>query len=98
MNAVDGFILKPNQVGTISEGLDTFDFAERHDLLAIPSGRSGGVVGDVVMDFAVGLNVKLLKNGAPRSGERIDKLNFLLRVADKHPELHLFDGSSLSKF
>ena len=67
-------------------------------MLSIPSGRSGGVVGDVIMDFAVGLGVKLLKNGAPRSGERIDKLNFLLRVASQHPEADRLVAASLSRF
>lgn len=98
LHAVDGFILKPNQVGTISEALDTFDYALQNNLIAIPSGRSGGVIGDVVMDFSVGLNTMLQKNGAPRSGERIDKLNFLLRVADQYPSLPLCDISRISRF
>ena len=98
LHAIDGFVLKPNQVGTISEAIDTFSFAEGHNMLSIPSGRSGGVVGDVIMDFAVGLGVKLLKNGAPRSGERIDKLNFLLRVASQHPEADRLVAASLSRF
>lgn len=97
LNAVDGFILKPNQIGTISEALKTYDFATKNNLLAIPSGRSGGVVGDVIMDFSVGLNAPFQKNGAPRSGERIDKLNFLLRVADEYPQLGLADFSSIIK-
>jgi enolase len=79
--AAGGFILKPNQVGTITEALDAFEFATRNDLIAIPSGRSGGVIDDIVMDLSVGLQVPLQKNGAPRSGERIEKLNFLMRAA-----------------
>ncbi|MGH3957434.1 phosphopyruvate hydratase, partial [Mycobacterium sp.] len=78
-SAIDGFILKPNQVGTIAEALDCFEYAAQNAILAIPSGRSGGVINDVVMDLAVGLGVPFQKNGAPRSGERIEKLNFLLR-------------------
>ena len=82
MNAIDGFILKPNQIGTITEAMETYDLAVSRGLFAIPSGRSGGVVGDVVMDLAAGLGVRFIKNGAPRSGERIDKLNFLMRACD----------------
>src|SRR5699024_8610494 len=89
MEAIDGFILKPNQVGTITEALDAYALARSHGLLAIPSGRAGGVIGDVVMDLAVGLQVPFLKNGCPRSGERIDKLNFLMRAADLHPGCRL---------
>lgn len=98
LNAIDGFILKPNQVGTITEALHTYDFAASHNLLATPSGRAGGVIGDVVMDLAVGLQVGFIKNGAPRSGERIDKLNFLMRAADLNPECKLADITPLLKF
>lgn len=98
LKAVNGFILKPNQVGTITEALDTFTFAKEHNLIAVPSGRSGGVIGDVAMDFAVGLQVPFIKNGAPRSGERIDKLNFLMRACDLNPNCKLSDISNLVKF
>lgn len=98
LDAIDGFILKPNQVGTISEAMDAYEFARKHDLLAIPSGRAGGVIGDVVMDFAVGLQVGFIKNGAPRSGERIDKLNFLMRACDLQPGCSLSDIRPVLKF
>ncbi|WP_029265195.1 MULTISPECIES: phosphopyruvate hydratase [unclassified Microbacterium] len=78
--AVDGFVLKPNQVGTVTESLETFDLAEEAGLLALPSGRSGGVIDDIVMDLSLGLQVPFQKNGAPRTGERIEKLNFLIRA------------------
>ena len=97
-NSIDGFILKPNQVGTISEALDAYRFARERGLLAIPSGRSGGVIGDVVMDLAVGLDVSFIKNGCPRSGERIDKLNFLMRVADLNPGCLMSYITSLVRF
>ncbi len=96
--AVDGFILKPNQVGTISEALDCFAYAETHGLLSCPSGRSGGVIDDVVMDFSVGLQVPFQKNGAPRSGERIEKLNFLMRAAEAIPGCALADVPALARF
>ncbi|MGU3575429.1 phosphopyruvate hydratase [Brucellaceae bacterium C25G] len=96
--AVDGFVLKPNQIGTITEAMDAYRYAEKHALLAVPSGRSGGVMDDVVMDFSVGLQVPFQKNGAPRSGERIEKLNFLMRVAARNPGTRLYDISHLLKF
>lgn len=97
-SAVDGFILKPNQVGTIAEALDCFEYATQNDVLAIPSGRSGGVIDDVVMDLAVGLGAPFQKNGAPRSGERIAKLNFLLRAAEGIPDCALADVAALARF
>lgn len=97
-NSIDGFILKPNQVGTISEALEAHAYANAHGLFSIPSGRSGGVIGDVVMDLAVGLQVPFIKNGCPRSGERIDKLNFLMRVKDMHPGCHMANISDIVRF
>ncbi|WP_029050282.1 enolase C-terminal domain-like protein [Cupriavidus sp. amp6] len=96
--AVDGFVLKPNQVGTITEALDAYQFAEQHGMIAVPSGRSGGVVDDVVMDFSVGLQVPFQKNGAPRSGERIEKLNFLMRANARSPGCRLYDITPLLRF
>jgi glycerate 2-kinase len=98
LRACDGFILKPNQVGTITEALDAYKFAQEHQMIAVPSGRSGGVVDDVVMDFSTGLHVPFQKNGAPRSGERIEKLNFLMRACDSSPGCKLMDISGLIKF
>ncbi len=97
-HAVDGFILKPNQVGTITEAMDAHRFASDHDMISVPSGRSGGVVDDVVMDFSVGLEVPFQKNGAPRSGERIEKLNFLMRANAASPGCRLYDIKPLLRF
>ncbi|MDQ8020370.1 MAG: enolase C-terminal domain-like protein [Moraxellaceae bacterium] len=96
--AVDGFVLKPNQVGTITEALDAYQFARQHGMVAVPSGRSGGVVDDVVMDLSVGLQVPFQKNGAPRSGERIEKLNFLMRANARSEGCHLYDITHLLRF
>lgn len=97
-SSIDGFILKPNQVGTITEAMEAHRFAEEHGLFSITSGRSGGVVGDVVMDLAVGLQIPFIKNGCPRSGERIDKLNFLLRVKDNYPGCHMAKIEDIVRF
>ena len=98
LKAIDGFILKPNQVGSITEAFDAYRFAQEHQMIAVPSGRSGGVVDDVVMDFSTGLQVPFLKTGAPRSGERIEKLNFLMRANASNPGCRLYDVSKLIKF
>lgn len=95
---IDGFILKPNQVGSITEALDTYRFAQEHGLLAIPSGRSGGAVGDIVADLCLGLETLISKNGAPKSGERLDKINSLLRASSENPGSCLADCSRLARF
>ena len=60
-NAAEGFVLKPNQVGTITEALETHKIAKEHNMFTVPSGRSGGVVGDIIMDISVGLEVDFQK-------------------------------------
>lgn len=96
--ACDGFILKPNQVGTITEAMEAHAFARENGMISVPSGRSGGVVDDVVMDFSVGLQVPFQKNGAPRSGERIEKLNFLMRANAANPGCRMADITPLLRF
>jgi enolase len=98
LKAIEGFILKPNQVGSITEALDAYRFAQEHQMIAVPSGRSGGVIDDVVMDLSTGLQVPFQKTGAPRSGERIEKLNFLMRASASSPGCRLYDISRLVKF
>ncbi len=98
MKAAEGFVLKPNQVGTITEALETYEIAKAHNMMVIPSGRSGGVVNDIVMDISVGKEVDIQKNGAPKSGERIEKLNFLMRACDENPGCALSNLSSLVRF
>lgn len=98
LKAVEGFILKPNQVGTISESIEANNFAKEHNMITVPSSRAGGIVGDIIMDLAVGLQVCAVKNGAPRSGERIDQLNFLYRAASENPNAKLYDFSKYIRF
>jgi enolase len=98
LHAVDGFIFKPNQVGTITEAVDAHDFAKQHDMIVVPSGRAGGIVDDIVRDMSVGLQVPMQKNGAPRSGERIEALNFLMRAGARNPGSSLYDITSLLRF
>ena len=88
-NAVRGMVLKPNQVGTITEALEARKYAEENGLWVIPSVRAGGTVDDIVKEIAVGIQAPLVKCGAPRSGERISFLNTLLRAADEYPEARL---------
>lgn len=96
--SIGGFIFKPNQIGTITESLETHAFAKEHHLITVPSQRGGGVIDDVVMDLCLAMEVPAVKNSAPRSGERIYACNKLYRAADENPDAKLFDYSSLQRF
>ena len=95
---IDGFILKPNQIGSLTEAFTAFDYAKANNIVGIPSGRSGGVLGDIVADLAVALQVPFMKTGCPKSGERIAKINYLLTLQDRHPEYSLADLGNIVRF
>lgn len=97
-HAIGGFIFKPNQVGTITESLQTHKFAREHGMISVASQRGGGVIDDVVMDLCLAMEMPAVKNSAPRSGERIYACNMLYRAADENPHAKLFDFDKLKKF
>ena len=82
MGAANAIVIKPNMVGTISEALETVEYAKTHGYWIIPGGRAGGSVDDPVTDLAVAAGAPLVKFGAPRAGEKINKYNRLLQIQD----------------
>jgi enolase len=73
-------LLKPNQVGTVSELADALDTAGRGGFRAMMSHRSGETDDPFIADLAVALDVRQIKAGAPARGERVAKYNQLLRI------------------
>jgi enolase len=82
MGAANAIVIKPNMVGTLSEALETVAYAKAHGYWIIPGGRAGGSVDDPVTDLAVAAGAPLVKFGAPRAGEKINKYNRLLQIQD----------------
>ena len=83
MGAAGGMIVKPNQVGTLTETLETVRFMKENDLLIVASGRAGGVLDDPTTDLAVAVGAQMLKTGAPRSGERVISINDGIRIEEE---------------
>lgn len=79
-DAVSGVIIKPNQVGTITETLETVKNCRRNKLSIVASHRSGDTPDVFIADFAVGIGAKYLKAGAPARGERVAKYDRLLEI------------------
>lgn len=75
-----GLVIKPNQVGTISETIEVVKEAQKNNLKIIVSHRSGETNDDFIADFAVGVSADYVKFGAPARGERVAKYNRLLEV------------------
>lgn len=78
--AIGGIIIKPNQIGTISETLDVVDMARKANIKIIVSHRSKETDDDFIADFAVGVGSDYVKFGAPAEGERVAKYNRLLQI------------------
>lgn len=81
--AVTGMIIKPNQVGTISEVITTATMCETNGIVKIVSHRSGDTCDSFISDLAVGIQAQYMKSGAPARGERVAKYNRLLRIEEE---------------
>jgi len=81
--ACSAILLKPNQVGSLSEFLDVVALAKQHDFKCIVSHRSGETTDTWIADLAVGIAADYVKFGAPARGERIVKYNRLSQIADE---------------
>lgn len=77
MNAV---LIKPNQIGTISETKDAVELCQKAGWGTMVSHRSGETNDDFIADFAVGVGAGQIKSGAPCRGERLAKYNRLLEI------------------
>lgn len=82
LKAATAILIKPNQVGTISETLSVMKIAEQAGFKIIVSHRSGETEDTSIVHLAVGAGADGLKAGAPNRGERIAKYNELLRIAE----------------
>lgn len=78
--ACNGVIIKPNQVGTLTETIEVVIEAKKHDIRTVVSSRSGETNDDFIADFAVGIGSDYIKFGAPARGERVTKYNRLLEI------------------
>ena len=84
MNAANAIIIKPNQIGCLSETYDTVKIAKEHNVVPIVSHRSGETTDKTIAHLAVGFSAPIIKTGAI-GGERIAKLNELIRIEEEIP-------------
>ncbi len=79
----NSILLKANQIGTITEMLETIKLAKENNFKTIISHRSGETEDTFIADLAVGLNLGFIKTGSLCRGERICKYNRLLRIEEQ---------------
>jgi len=76
----NGMVLKLNQIGSVSEGIEAFLLAKSFGWKVIVSHRAGETNDDFIADFSVGVGADFIKTGAPSGGERVAKYNRLLAI------------------
>ncbi len=92
LKASNSILIKPNQVGTLTETVAAIHTAQQAGWTAVVSHRSGETEDTTIADLAVGLNTGLIKTGAPCRSERTAKYNRLLRIEDELGESASFTG------
>jgi enolase len=95
--AANSILIKPNQVGTLSETLDAIRVAQSAGWTTVISHRSGETEDTTIADLAVATNAGQIKAGAPGRSERVAKYNRLLRIADRLGESAVYAGAGALK-
>ncbi len=85
-------LIKVNQIGTLSETLDTVELATRHSYTSVMSHRSGETEDSTIADLAVAVNCGQIKTGAPARSDRVAKYNQLLRIEEMLGDSARFRG------
>jgi enolase len=82
-NACSGLILKPNQIGTVTETIEAAKLAKSFGWKIMVSNRAGETQDDFIADLAVGVGAEFIKSGAPFPKERMAKYNRLVRIEEE---------------
>ncbi len=93
--AANALLVKPNQIGTLSETLYAIRTAESAGYSIVISHRSGETEDDFIADLAVGVGAPLIKTGAPCRSERVAKYNRLLRIEEMLGDMAEYAGKTV---
>lgn len=80
--STNAILIKPNQIGTLTETLETIHCAKENGFNVVISHRSGETDDTTIADLAVAVSAQYIKTGAPARGERVAKYNQLLRIEE----------------
>ena len=92
LKASNSILIKPNQIGTLTETIEAIQMARLAGWTSVVSHRSGETEDTTIADLAVGLNTGLIKAGAPCRSERTAKYNRLLKIEDELGQSASFGG------
>ena len=88
----NSILIKLNQIGTLTETLDTIEMAKRKGYTCVISHRSGETEDSTMADIAVAVNAGQIKTGAPARTDRIAKYNRLLRIEEELDVFAIYGG------
>jgi enolase len=89
-NLANSILIKFNQIGSITETIETINLANKNNYKSIISHRSGETEDTTISDLAVGLGTGQIKTGAPCRSDRVAKYNRLLWIEEENTNLRLF--------
>jgi enolase len=92
--SANSVLIKVNQIGTLTETINTVSLANRHMMTAVMSHRSGETEDSTIADLAVALNTGQIKTGSASRSDRMAKYNQLLRIEEELGENAVFPGKN----
>lgn len=92
LKAGNAILIKVNQIGTLTETFDAIALANRNNMTAIVSHRSGETEDSTIADIVVAVNAGQIKTGAPARSDRVAKYNQLLRIEEELDEVAQYPG------
>ena len=91
-DSINSILIKLNQIGSLSETMDTIEMAHKAGYTAVVSHRSGETEDTTIADLAVGLNTGQIKTGSLSRTDRVAKYNRLLAIEEELGSIAVFDG------
>ncbi|MBI5833049.1 MAG: phosphopyruvate hydratase [Armatimonadetes bacterium] len=92
--AISAILIKVNQIGTLTETFEAIEMAQKANMTAVVSHRSGETEDATIADIAVGTNAGQIKTGAPSRSDRVAKYNQLLRIEEGLGDAAVYPGVS----
>jgi len=92
--SANSVLVKVNQIGTLTETINTVTLANRHQMTAVMSHRSGETEDATIADLAVALNTGQIKTGSASRSDRMAKYNQLLRIEEQLGDRAVFLGTN----
>lgn len=91
----NSILIKVNQIGTMSETLDTIELAKTHGYTCVVSHRSGETEDTTIADLTVGLNCGQIKTGSLCRTDRVAKYNQLIRIEEELTDIGFYGGKKV---